>query len=236
MDGGLDAEGGRDHCRPVPVRFGWQCRFGASSVPSRACFKAIGLSSDEEDLGNDAALTPAIKPEFTTLRDATPHITALTAAIKPDDASPPVAAHAPQNDLHTLMLKCRGVVAGAGRFYIGVCEDYEERWDGRPSAYIGHVAKYDKMTRLGNAQSQAEATYWERQLIHQYRGKSPLCMNVGPGGEHVSVLGPWRIYIVWCWPDGDGGCIRYSNRAKRRGIDSSCTVADDLGYKCRRLG
>jgi hypothetical protein len=131
-------------------------------------------------------------------------------------------------DLVPMMLQCRNVVARAGRFYIGVCEDYDVRWNGRLGVYAGHWAEYDEMTRLGQVSSQTLATDRERQLIFQHRGINPLCMNNGPGGEHVSILGPWYLYIVWCWPAGHGSCIRNSIKRPKREGRSICTVADDL--------
>ena len=115
------------------------------------------------------------------------------------------------------LAKLLKVARGAGRFYIGVCEQPDERWNGRPGEYPGHCEQYDTMDVLGECTSQAECMGVERILIARAKRKFPLlCQNIGKGGERVSRTGPWHIYIVSCSSAGTGGLLRWKGGSSKR--------------------
>ena len=114
-------------------------------------------------------------------------------------------------------------IAKSRRFYLGITEDPPRRWAMHCSSGAGFAA----MRILAVAPNSRTTAELERALIAMFH-RSPLCANVGVGGEAASSGSPHFLYLVFredgLTRRGPSGSGSGGGRGHRMG-----TVMDDLG-------
>ena len=119
---------------------------------------------------------------------------------------------------HLLHCACEvGIVATSRCFYLGIAEDQPWRWAVRCSSGSGFAA----MRILAVASNSGTTAELERALIAMTH-RSPLCANVGDGGEAASFVSPHLLYFVFREdslamrgsPEADGGPAFHATGSK----------------------